>query len=76
MKTIKLTDKEIEVLSDALSDYISESSENLDETEKSLADRISKSIKLSDKILKKIGKRGIYTDDKDMGLDDSVCKYQ
>ena len=61
MKTIKLTDKEVEVLSDALSDYISVSSENLDETEKSLANKISKSIKLSDKILKKIGKRGIYT---------------
>ena len=61
MKTIKLTDKEIEVLSDALSDYICVSSENLDETEKSLADRISKCINLSDKILKKIGKRGNYT---------------
>lgn len=57
MKTIKLTDKEIKVLDDALGDYISEWSEvDSDEV-------VLKNIKLASNVLKKMGKMPCLIDE-------------
>ena len=50
MKTIKLTDKEIKVLDDALNDYINEWSE-VDSDE-----QVRTNIKTANSVLKKMGK--------------------
>jgi hypothetical protein len=53
MKTIKLTDKEIKVLDDALGDYISEWSEVYHENPDKV---VLKNMKLASNVLKKMGK--------------------
>ena len=54
MKTIKLTDREIKVLDNALDDYIYSYEENIEHTEKSIASKVLKNTKSARNILKKL----------------------